>query len=105
MVILSEHGDMMVFTSVEDAIDNIEAIDVLYDEYIFYNEDGDILHAIVEDYQVLSFENTGVNKREELDDALRGWLRRLRRNDIRPSIDWIEGASITELLNKVKDIC
>lgn len=100
LIIADDHGDILVFASYEEAIDYIEAIDVRDQEYIFYDEDGFVLHATVVDDEI-RFIRTTDNRLDDLVTSIRKFLKRIRSQEILDT--WIESASSQELIAKAKE--
>lgn len=77
-IFVNEHGDLGVYATAEDAQHDLEAIDVNNKEYVAYDAEGRLLRLETPGDEVLvSLAEPTPNHTGELEQAIRGFLRRL----------------------------
>jgi len=99
-IIISEHGDLVVFEAKEDAEMYLEAIDVANGEYVGYDSEGRLLRltpAWPHSATITDGESEPSHK-DELSAALSGFFLQLGL-----PADWVRQASLEEMIDKARE--
>lgn len=96
-ILVANRGDLMIFESLEDALEYVEPIDVEANEYEFFNSGGWVIHLRVDRGKIVADENLGPPDPDRLASAPRDYLRRIAEARVGLSQTELARADLTEL--------
>jgi hypothetical protein len=98
-IIIDEHGDVVIYDSIEDAAMGLEAIDVANGEYVGYDSEGRLLRLLPD------WPHSAVIKDAEPEPTHQNQLRVTLADFLSQlglSGEWLERASLDEMVEKAR---